>query len=70
MTNPSGGGGGDERRKNSLLRLLIDDMLEHVREVNKMASVWTPEEREKAEAELDRIMSQVRGAATRRPGPT
>jgi hypothetical protein len=55
-----------ERRRNLLLRTLIDDLLLHVRELQAHAGVWTAEERERAEADLDRIMSQVRGEAFRR----
>jgi len=45
--------------------MLIDEMLEQVREINRHATAWTPEERQQAEAQLQRIMEQVRGAATR-----
>ena len=55
-----------EQRKNVLLRILINDMLEQVRELNRNAGPWPSEERAKAEAELDRIMMQVRQEAVRR----
>jgi hypothetical protein len=45
--------------------MLIDEMLEQVRELNRHATAWTPEERQQAEAQLQRIMEQVRGAASR-----
>lgn len=61
----STGSGTEERRRNPLLRMLIDEMLEQVREINRHATAWTPEERQQAEAQLQRIMEQVRGAATR-----
>lgn len=55
-----------EQRKNVLLRLLINDMLEQVRELQKSAGPWPADEREKAEVALERIMSQVRQEALRR----
>jgi hypothetical protein len=69
MTTPSDGAA-DDRRHNRLLRLLIDEMLEQVREVNRHASNWSPEERAQAEEALERIMSQVRGTATKRTSVT
>jgi hypothetical protein len=62
--DPAGMRTPSERRRNPLLRALIEEMLEHVREVNRHAAEWTPEERARAEAELSAIMSRVRGAAT------
>jgi hypothetical protein len=56
-----------ERRKNPLLRLLIEEMLVHVRELQREGGGWTDEERTRAEQELARVMSQVRGAAVRPP---
>ncbi len=55
-----------EQRKNVLLRILINDMLEQVRELHKNAGPWPPEERASAEAALERIMTQVRQEALRR----
>ncbi|MEP7382730.1 MAG: hypothetical protein ABI910_13660 [Gemmatimonadota bacterium] len=55
-----------EQRKNVLLRMLIDDMLEQVRELHKNAGPWPPDERAGAEAALERIMTQVRQEALRR----
>lgn len=55
-----------EQRKNVLLRILINDMLEQVRELNRHAGPWPSEERANAEAALDRIMTQVRQEAVRR----
>jgi hypothetical protein len=58
-----------ERRTNRLLRLLVDEMLEQVRELQQHAGPWPPDERAEAEAELERIMQQVRRAAMARdPG--
>lgn len=55
-----------EQRKNSLLRLLIDDMLEQVRELHTSAGPWPEDERANAEQALERIMAQVRQEAVRR----
>jgi len=52
-----------ERRTNRLLRLLVDEMLEQVRELQRHAGPWPPDERAAAEEALARIMSQVRQAA-------
>lgn len=54
-----------ERRTNRLLRLLIDEMLEQVRDLQRHAGPWPADERAAAEAELERIMSQVRNEAVR-----
>ena len=55
-----------EQRKNVLLRLLINDMLDQVREVNQHAGPWPPDERTGAEQALERIMAQIRQEALRR----
>lgn len=56
-----------EQRQNVLLRLLIDDMLEQVREINRHAAdPWPSGERASAEEALERIMTQVRQEALRR----
>lgn len=52
-----------DRRSNLVLRALIDDMLERVRELNRNSSIWTDEEREHAEAELEQVMARVRRIA-------
>ena len=52
-----------ERRRNAALRALIDEMLMQVRGIQRENEAWTAEERARAEAELDRIMSRVRTAA-------
>lgn len=53
-----------DRRSNLVLRALIDEMLERVRELNRNTGVWTPDERAKAEVELDAIMGRVRRVAS------
>ena len=55
----------DERRSNLVLRALIDEMLERVREVNRMSGVWSGSERARAEAELEAIMARVRRVASK-----
>ena len=55
-----------ERRSNLVLRALIDEMLERVRELNRNTGVWNGDERARAEAELDAIMARVRRIAAQR----
>lgn len=50
---------GAERRQHHRLRELVDEMLVSVRHaVNR--ELWTPEERRQAEADLERVMNDVR----------
>lgn len=49
----------DERRVRGGLRALVDDMLLQLRAA-AAADAWTDEERARAEADLARIMGQVR----------
>ena len=58
----SGNGATPERRQNARLRLLVDEMLKSIRESQRRDD-WTDAERERAEADLERIMAQVRRAA-------
>lgn len=55
-----------DRRSNLVLRALIDEMLERVRELNRNTGVWTGDDRARAEAELDAIMARVRRVASKR----
>lgn len=64
-TSDSGSNGKDERRINAVLRTLIDEMLDRVREMNRSSGMWTAEERSRAEAELDSIMARVRRVAAK-----
>jgi hypothetical protein len=57
-----------ERRSNAALRTLIDAMLERVREAQRNAAAWSPEERKSAEQDLAAIMERVRQEATK-PAP-
>ena len=49
-----------------MLRALIDEMLERVRELNRVNAVWSTDERARAEAELDAIMARVRRVASQK----
>jgi hypothetical protein len=55
----------EDRRSNLVLRALIDEMLERVREVNRKSAVWSAGERARAEAELEAIMARVRRIASK-----
>ena len=57
----------NERRRNGALRKLVDEMLEEIRAA-AAADNWTPEARAKAEADLARIMEQVRQQAVGKGG--
>lgn len=54
-----------ERRTNHALRLLIDEMLESVRQLHRNTIIWDAADRAQAEAELAEIMARVRLEATR-----
>ncbi len=54
-----------ERRRKLALRALVEEMLTEIRSVAGGAEEWTPEERARAEADLARIMDQVRREAFR-----
>lgn len=64
MLSQNEGEAGD-RRSNLVLRALIDEMLERVRELNRNAAGLAQGDRAKAEAELDSIMARVRRVAAR-----
>jgi hypothetical protein len=55
-----------DRRSNLVLRALIDEMLERVRELNRSSGAWTADERAHAESELDAIMARVRRVASKK----
>ncbi len=57
-----------ERRKNALLRMLINEMMQQIRELQQHQGPWPTEERERVERDLERIMQQVRGAALKHEG--
>lgn len=62
---PQGGPppGVPDRRRDPLFRSLIDDMMQQIRELRAHAGPWPAEERTRVEADLERIMAQVRAAA-------
>ncbi len=53
-----------ERRRRLALRALVEEMLTEIRSAAS-EETWTPEERQRAEADLARIMDQVRREAFR-----
>ncbi len=54
-----------ERRKRLALRALVAEMLNEIRSAAGGKEDWTPDERSRAEADLARIMDQVRREAFR-----
>jgi hypothetical protein len=54
-----------ERRRDPLLRTLVDEMMQQIRELRAHSGPWPADERARIEADLERIMSQVRNAALR-----
>ncbi len=56
-----------ERRVPGALRTLVDDMMDQIRLAASHGD-WTAEERARAEADLARIMEQVRQEALNRGG--
>lgn len=67
MTEPSSSSEiANDRRSNLVLRALIDEMLERVRELNRRTATWSGTDRARAEAELDSIMARVRRVAALR----
>jgi hypothetical protein len=54
---------GNERRGNLVLRALIDQMLEKVREVNRNSQKWSDAELARSQTELEALMARVRKAA-------
>lgn len=54
-----------DRRRDPLFRSLIDEMMQQLRELRAHAGPWPNDERARIEADLERIMAQVRNAALR-----
>jgi hypothetical protein len=52
----------EDRRARSGFRALIEEMMEQIRAAARRDD-WTPDERARAEADLERIMASVRRAA-------
>ena len=61
----SSGAATPDRRRDPLFRSLIDEMMQQLRELRAHAGPWPTEERTRIEADLERIMAQVRNAALR-----
>jgi hypothetical protein len=59
------GESGPDRRRDPLFRSLIDEMMQQIRELRSHAGPWPADERARVEADLERIMAQVRNAALR-----
>lgn len=57
----------DKRRSNFVLRALIDEMLEQVRELDRNSASMSAPAREEAERGLDQLMARVRRAAMKGP---
>lgn len=53
----------DKRRSNFVLRALIDEMLDQVRELDRSSGSMSAEERFSAEQSLEQLMARVRRAA-------
>lgn len=62
MSESTSNGREPERRHRSGLRAMIDEMMEQIRAATNHEE-WTAEERRRAEADLARIMDQVRQEA-------
>ncbi|MDQ6828163.1 MAG: hypothetical protein M3081_04795 [Gemmatimonadota bacterium] len=60
-----------ERRTNVVLRALIDELLERVRELHRNGPSWSAADRDRAMASLELIMMQLKRAAavSDRDGP-
>jgi hypothetical protein len=52
----------EDRRARAGFRALIEEMMQQIREASRRED-WTPEERARAEADLERIMASVRRQA-------
>src|SRR5579864_1891356 len=58
-----------ERRSNPVLRSLIDEMLEKLRELNRKVPNWSEKEHSQAVADLESVMARVRRAAAKQEPP-
>jgi hypothetical protein len=52
-----------ERRKRAAFRVLVEEMLDQIRDASRHEGVWTEDSRSAAEADLARIMEKVREEA-------
>ena len=67
MPEPSPSLKAEDRRARPGFRALIDEMMQQIRAATRQES-WTEEERERAEADLARIMASVRREALNEDG--
>ena len=58
---------GSERRRNPRLRELVDEMMASIRAAANV-DLWTPEERDRCQTDMARIMESVRAHAVENPG--
>jgi hypothetical protein len=65
MAADPAGGTGDDRRRDVLFRSLVDEMMHQIRDLRTHSGPWPPDERARIEADLERIMAQVRNAVVR-----
>ena len=62
MSEPSPSLRAEDRRARPGFRALIEEMMQQIRAATRQEN-WTEEERERAEADLERIMASVRREA-------
>ncbi len=62
MSEPSAKLQAEDRRARPGFRALIEEMMQQIRAASRQEG-WTQEERERAEADLERIMASVRREA-------
>jgi hypothetical protein len=62
MSDPSPKLKAEDRRARPGFRALIDEMMQQIRAASRQEG-WTQEERDRAEADLERIMASVRRQA-------
>lgn len=60
----AGHGKDDERRQNRTLRELLDDLIDHVRELAKNAPTASPDELDYAQQRLEWLADEIWRAAT------
>jgi len=61
---PASGGGTPERRRNRPLREVLDELLDHAREIARRAKAMTPAELDYAQQRLEWLADEVWRVAT------
>ena len=61
---PTSGGGTPERRRNRPLREVLDELLDHAREIARRAKAMTPAELDYAQQRLEWLADEVWRVAT------